>query len=48
MHNIILIGTLHMEMGQCNAEQLHRILEDISPEVIFHELPKSLFDIVYQ
>jgi pheromone shutdown protein TraB len=47
MYNITLIGTIHSENGQCNPDELHRILEDINPEVIFDELPSSLFDMYY-
>lgn len=47
MYNITLIGTIHSENGQCNPDKLHKILEDINPEVIFDELPSSSFDMYY-
>ena len=47
MYNIILIGTIHLENGQCNSDELHKILEDINPEVIFDELPSHSFDMYY-
>jgi len=55
MFNVTLIGTFHSESGICNSDELYKILENIKPEVIFHELPTHLsefcysekFDIVY-
>jgi hypothetical protein len=47
MYNITLIGTIHSEIGQCNADELHKILEVINPEVIFDELPSDSFDMYY-
>jgi len=47
MYNITLIGTIHWENGKCNPDELHKILEDINPEVIFDELPSSSFDMYY-
>lgn len=39
MYNITLVGTIHSESGQCNSDELYKILEGINPEVIFDELP---------
>lgn len=36
-HNITLISTVHVELGKCNTEELHRIIEKLNPEVIFLE-----------
>jgi len=47
MYNITLIGTKHSENGQCNSDELYKIIEDINPEVIFDELPIQFFDIYY-
>jgi len=47
MYNITLIGTTHSESGQCNSDELYKILEDINPEVIFDELPSHFFDMYY-
>ena len=37
MAEIILISTMHKEMGNANAEELYLILEKIQPDVIFLE-----------
>jgi len=37
MHNITFISTVHKEIGKCNANELCKIIEKISPEVIFLE-----------
>ena len=37
MHNITFISTIHSEIGKCNAEELYKIIEKLSPEVIFLE-----------
>ncbi|MGC1632640.1 MAG: hypothetical protein WA749_11070 [Gelidibacter sp.] len=47
MYNITLISTIHSEIGQCNSSELHKILEEIHPEVIFDELPIYLSDMYY-
>lgn len=47
MYNITLIGTIHSENGQCNPDELHKILEDINPELIFDELPNNFADMFY-
>jgi len=47
MYNITLIGTKHKENGKCNPDELHKILEDINPELIFDELPYDSFDTYY-
>lgn len=47
MYHIILIGTIHKEKGKCNSDELHKILEDINPEMIFDELPSYAFDMYY-
>ena len=47
MYNITLIATIHIESGKCNSEELHKILEDINPEMIFDELPSYAFDMYY-
>jgi len=43
MCNITLISTIHKENGKCNADELHRIIEEISPEVIFLEALESCY-----
>jgi pheromone shutdown protein TraB len=47
MYNITLVLTNHSELGKCNSEELHNIIESINPEIIFVELPKDIFDKVY-
>lgn len=47
MHNITLISTYHGELGKYNSDELYKIIESISPDVIFVELSADLFDRVY-
>ncbi len=47
MHNIILIGTAHNEKGQCNSDELFKIIKFINPDVIFDEIPFSNFNEYY-
>lgn len=47
MYNIILIGTAHIENGQCNSDELYKIIESINPDVIFEEMPSSHFNVYY-
>ncbi|MCL2312292.1 MAG: hypothetical protein FWC41_07385 [Firmicutes bacterium] len=48
MHNITLLCTKHKECGNCNLDELYKIIESISPEIIFEELPYSTFQKLYQ
>jgi len=43
MHNVTLISTNHKEYGKCNADELHKIIESICPEVIFLEALESSY-----
>lgn len=47
MYGITLICTRHYELGKCNSEELHKIIESISPEIIFEELSHYQFMQVY-
>ncbi len=47
MHNIILIGTAHIEKGECNSDELYKIIKSINPDVIFDEIPSSHFNAFY-
>jgi hypothetical protein len=47
MYNITVISTDHTESGKCNSDELYKIIKSINPEVIFEEMPNSLFNIVY-
>lgn len=37
MHSITFISTIHAEIGKCNAEELYKIIDKLSPEVVFSE-----------
>jgi hypothetical protein len=43
MYNITLISTSHKKNGKCNADELHKIIETICPEVIFLEALESSY-----
>lgn len=45
---ITLIATAHRECGLCNSEELYNIIEQITPEVIFEEVPPEKFDAIYK
>jgi hypothetical protein len=47
MYNITLVCTRHDELGKCNSNELYKIIERISPELIFEEIPPSYFDKYY-
>jgi hypothetical protein len=47
MSSITLIATGHKEKGLCNSHELFKIIEQISPDVIFEEIPPSKFEAVY-
>jgi len=47
MYNITIVATRHTELGKCNSDELYKIIESISPEVIFDELPGHAFDIYF-
>jgi hypothetical protein len=44
---ITLIATRHSEKGKCTSNELLKIIEQISPEVIFEETPPDKFDLLY-
>ena len=37
MSTIIVLGTAHSEGGACTSEELHKIIQEINPEVVFCE-----------
>lgn len=41
MSNVTIIFTEHMESGNCNSDELFKIIESINPEVIFEEEPND-------
>ena len=47
MYNITLVCTRHRELGECNSDELYKILENLNPEVVFDELPRNSFDFFY-
>lgn len=47
MYNITLVSTLHSERGICNSNELYRIFESLSPEIIFEEMCPDLHDRFY-
>lgn len=47
MYNITIVFTRHSELGKCNSKELYKIFEQISPEVIFEELPPSSYENCY-
>jgi hypothetical protein len=47
MKRIILFGTAHEKNGKCNIEELYNILLEIKPDIIFEEIPTSMFDDIY-
>jgi len=48
MHNIILICTAHKSIGNCNSEELYKIIEKINPEIIFEEIDFSRTEVDYR
>jgi len=48
MYNIAMIFTRHQEIGNCNSEELYKIIQTIKPEIIFEELQYSVFNEVYK
>ena len=47
MSAITFVATGHTENGLCNSQELFKIIEQISPEVIFEEIPPGKFEAVY-
>ena len=37
LNSIILISTVHKEIGKCNSDELFKIIESINPDIIFLE-----------
>jgi hypothetical protein len=48
MHNIYLVSSDHKENGKCNSIELHKIIEKISPEIIFEEMHPNIYDEYYK
>jgi pheromone shutdown protein TraB len=43
MSTIVVIGTYHVEDGACKSEELLKIIEKITPDVIFCEAAPEVF-----
>lgn len=48
MPTIILLATVHKERGNCNSNELLKIIERIAPDVVFEEVPPSKFVEIYE
>jgi hypothetical protein len=48
MYNIALIATGHKDKGVCNSNELYKILEDATPDIIFEELSSHFFTAIYE
>lgn len=48
MYNLNLVFTRHQEIGICNSRELLKIIEVISPEMIFEELEAAMYDSIYK
>ncbi len=47
-HNITLISTVHKEIGQCNSNELYKIIKTINPDVIFLEAFENSYSKYHQ
>jgi len=48
MYDVKVISSMHIELGNCNTEELYKIIEKIEPEVIFEELDYHKFNEAYK
>jgi hypothetical protein len=48
MRRVLLFGTDHDEKGKCNADELYTILLEIRPDIIFNEIPTSMFSAIME
>lgn len=48
MYNITLLSTVHKEIGKCNSEELYKIFQSISPDVIFLEAFENSYSQYHQ
>lgn len=47
MHTITLVATVHKERGLCNSNELLKIIEVTTPEVVFEEQSPGNFSAIY-
>jgi len=45
---ITLVATAHREGGKCNSAELYKIIERISPEIIFEEISPNEYVAIYK
>lgn len=48
LHSIILISTVHKEIGKCNSDELCKIIQSINPDVIFLEAFENSYSNYHQ
>jgi pheromone shutdown protein TraB len=48
MSTVTLIATKHKERGICTSNELYKIIDRISPEIIFEEIAPSKFESIYE
>lgn len=48
MYDVNVISSMHIEFGNCNIEELYKIIEKVKPEVIFEELNYPRFNEAYK
>ena len=48
MFNVTLFCTKHGEAGNCNVIELYKIINALTPEIIFEEIPPCIFDEYYK
>ena len=44
---ITVICSSHFELGNCNSKELFKIIKNVSPEIIFEEIPNDRFNAYY-
>ena len=44
MYNITFLSSCHIEIGYCNSMELYKIIDKISPDVIFEELDEESYN----
>jgi hypothetical protein len=47
VHNITLICSIHREHGNCNSNELFKIIKKINPDIIFEEIHPDKFNSYY-
>jgi hypothetical protein len=48
LNSLTIIGSTHSECEQTNAENLLKILIKLEPDLIFEEIPETLFNDIYE